>query len=157
MSSLALSSPSSQDIWKWTLTKEAIAPCFVRDALAMRESGAKDADFFWLGYTPCRSVLLVGMVVAVQVYEKRTLYTIDDGTAVIDCALRHPAPPKSKHTTVSSPSAMTKKSQHPSPKKARIERDDQTTASKPSEPPPPITEPGYPVRVVGKVGVPGLT
>lgn len=29
---------TDQQIWKWTLTKEAIAPCFVRDVLAMRQS-----------------------------------------------------------------------------------------------------------------------
>ncbi|KAF9226007.1 hypothetical protein BS17DRAFT_730241 [Gyrodon lividus] len=138
-------SPSPQDIWKWTLTKAAIAPCFVRDALAMRES---DADFFWLGYTPCRSVLLVGMVVAIQVYEKRTIYTIDDGTAVIDCLLRHPTAPKSKPATVFTPTAANTKSQRPLPKKARIERDN---APGPPAPPPPVTEPGYPVHVVGKV------
>ena len=27
------------DVWQWTLTKEAIAPCFVRDVLDMRGSG----------------------------------------------------------------------------------------------------------------------
>lgn len=75
------------DTWQWTLTKEAIAPCFVRDVLDMRDSGkscfyaqsrltfSPDADFFWLGYTPCRTVLLVGMVVAIQVYDKRAIYT----------------------------------------------------------------------------------
>lgn len=77
------------DIWQWTLTKEAIAPCFVRDVLDMRQSNSGsysicrqlhltrslDADFFWLGYTPCRTVLLVGMVVAVQTYDKRAIYT----------------------------------------------------------------------------------
>ncbi|KAF8842451.1 hypothetical protein BDN67DRAFT_965786 [Paxillus ammoniavirescens] len=151
MPSPSKQSPSAQDIWKWTLTREAIAPCFVRDVLAMRESGSIGADFFWLGYTPCRSVVLVGMVVAVQVYDKRTLYTIDDGTAVVDCVLRHPTPPKSKPATVSSPATASKKSQRPSPKKARIERDNQVTTPGPPGPPPPITEPGYSVRVVGKV------
>ncbi|KIJ61835.1 hypothetical protein HYDPIDRAFT_42336 [Hydnomerulius pinastri MD-312] len=142
MTSSTSSRPSAQDIWKWTLTKDSIAPCFVRDVLAMRESDSKDADFFWLGYTPCRTVLVVGMVVAVQVYDKRTLYTIDDGTAVIDCILRHPTPPK--HIPITAP-------KRPSPKKPRIERGTKPSALDPPELPPPVTEPGYPVRVVGKV------
>lgn len=87
-------SRSPFDIWKWTRTQAAIAPCFVRDVFSMRESGVKgmyvirgavclvlhlsslqDANYFWLGYIPCCSVLLVGMVVAVREYEKRVLYT----------------------------------------------------------------------------------
>ena len=82
------SSPSAQEIWKWTLTKDAIAPCFVRDVLSMREAGGRglsvcsitypqpclfyiaDVDFFWLGCTPCRSVLVIAMVVVVQIYKK---------------------------------------------------------------------------------------
>ncbi|KIK79323.1 hypothetical protein PAXRUDRAFT_161560 [Paxillus rubicundulus Ve08.2h10] len=164
MPSSTTQSPSAQDIWKWTLTREAIAPCFVRDVLAMRESSSiglnahahplalpEAADFFWLGYTPCRSVFLVGMVVSVQVYDKRTLYTIDDGTAVVDCVLRHPTPLKSKIETVSSQATASKKYQRPSPKKARIEHDNQITTPGPPGPPPLITEHGYSIRVVGKV------
>ena len=65
------------------------------------------ASFFWLGHIPCVSVLLVGMVVAIQTYERRTIYTsafpfgrvvsgllilpsVDDGTSVVDCIIRHP-------------------------------------------------------------------
>ena len=83
-------SPSAQDIWKWTFTKEATAHCFIRDVLSMKESTVKgpfkhpiptrtnhlaDTDFYWLGYVPCRTVLIVGIVVGIQEYEKRTLYT----------------------------------------------------------------------------------
>lgn len=132
----ASSSPSVQDIWKWTFTRDAIAPCFIRDVLSMKEAGV-DADFFWIGYTPCRSVNLVGMVVAVQVHEKRTIYTIDDGTGVVDCILRHPAPTK--------PAAESKDmARPPSPKKPK-------SSIAPPEPPIPVTEVGYVVRVVGKV------
>lgn len=106
----------------------------------MKEANAKDADFFWIGYTPCRFVNLVGMVVAVQVRENRTIYTLDDGTEVIDCILRHPAPLKptaeSKNTTRS-----------PSPKKPKS----RINSAAPSEPPIPVTEVGYVVRVVGRV------
>jgi hypothetical protein len=34
-----------------------------------------DSDFFWLGRVPCRNVRLVGMVVGVQVFEKRVIYS----------------------------------------------------------------------------------
>jgi hypothetical protein len=30
---------STAELWKWTLTHEAIAPCFVRDVFKMREHG----------------------------------------------------------------------------------------------------------------------
>ncbi|KAF8551320.1 hypothetical protein OG21DRAFT_1487110 [Imleria badia] len=140
-----------RQIWQWTLTKEAIAPCFVRDVLAMRKPNG-DTDFFWLGHTPCRTVLLVGMVVGIQVYDKRTIYTIDDGTAAINCILRHPhptlpapasrSPPRSTRVQSANP-----KPQRPSPKKPRLDK----TKLESTEPPPPITESGYPVRVVGRV------
>ena len=32
-------------------------------------------DFFWLGRVPCRSVRFVGLLVGVQVYEKRMVYS----------------------------------------------------------------------------------
>jgi hypothetical protein len=86
--------PTDQDIWKWTLTVDAIAPCWVRDVLTMRSNDMKgilflfsssttvltvqtftDADFFWLGRVPCRSVRIVGLVVGLQVYEKRIVYS----------------------------------------------------------------------------------
>ncbi|KAL0959701.1 hypothetical protein HGRIS_011396 [Hohenbuehelia grisea] len=78
----------SAEIWKWTLTKEAIAPCFLRDVLEMKDGSGKDPDFFWLGRIPCRTVRLVGLIVGVSVWEKRTVYMLDDGTAVVDCIYR---------------------------------------------------------------------
>ncbi|KAJ7498499.1 hypothetical protein FB451DRAFT_1087 [Mycena latifolia] len=91
-----MASASSNGIWQWTLTPEAIASCFAKDVLDMRESGVKDAEFFWLGRVPCRSVKLAGLVVGVQVYETRIVYSLDDGSAVMECHHRPPAPAKSK-------------------------------------------------------------
>ncbi|OJA09537.1 hypothetical protein AZE42_07002 [Rhizopogon vesiculosus] len=132
--------PCIQDIWGWTFTKEATAPCFIRDVLSMKETNVKDADFYWLGYVPCRTVLIVGIVVGIQDYEKRTLYTIDDSTAVIDCMLRHPAAPKAPTTDAN------RSLQKPRPRLY-------TTYNKslPSPPPTPVTAIGYPVQVIGKV------
>lgn len=75
---------------------------------------------------------------------------VDDGTAVVDCVLRHPqptlpaprSPPRSTgvHSSKSNPQRL-------SPKKARFEK----TKLESMEPPPPITERGYPVRVIGRV------
>ncbi|EMD35547.1 hypothetical protein CERSUDRAFT_96660 [Gelatoporia subvermispora B] len=84
-----IATPSKADIWKWTLRKDAIAKCFVKDALEMRENSPHDTDFFWLGRVPCRTVQFVGMLVGVLVQEKRIVYTLDDGTAVIDCIHKH--------------------------------------------------------------------
>src|ERR1700722_2709197 len=86
------SAHSSQELWKWTLTPAALAPCFISDVLAMTQNTDKGSliirasfiphlpyydleDFYWLGSIPCRSVLLVAMVVGVQVYERRIVYT----------------------------------------------------------------------------------
>ena len=74
-------------------------------------------EYFWLGRIPCRTVRIVGLVVGVQVWEKRTVYTLDDGTAVVDCALAHaqarpqppsPAKPKSPVKSATSSRAPTK-------------------------------------------------
>ncbi|OCH89651.1 hypothetical protein OBBRIDRAFT_819654 [Obba rivulosa] len=81
--------PSNADIWRWTLNRDAVAKCFVRDAMEMKESGTHDAEFFWLGRVPCRTVHLVGLLVGVLVQEKRIVYSLDDGTAVIDCIRKH--------------------------------------------------------------------
>ncbi|KAL4268965.1 CST complex subunit Stn1 N-terminal domain-containing protein [Pleurotus pulmonarius] len=87
--SLINPSVSNLDLWKWTLTNDAIAPCFIRDVLLMREcQSQKDVDYFWLGRVPCRTATIVGIVVGVNVFEKRTVYTVDDGTGVVDCSLR---------------------------------------------------------------------
>ncbi|KAJ3535233.1 hypothetical protein NM688_g7007 [Phlebia brevispora] len=83
---------SHQELWKWTLTTDAIAPCRIRDIFEMQEcTGGKagyDPDFFWLGRIPCRVVQFYGLVVGVQIYETRTVYTIDDGSGAIECNLR---------------------------------------------------------------------
>ncbi|KII87869.1 hypothetical protein PLICRDRAFT_112232 [Plicaturopsis crispa FD-325 SS-3] len=124
---------SDADIWKWTLTNEATAPCFVEDVFAMQDNARKDGDFFWLKSVPCRNVKLVGMVVGVAEWEKRIVYSIDDGTGVIDCFQRHQVPP-------------------PSPKKARPTKE--KTAAACHEPPVlpvPLAAVGDSVRIVGKV------
>ncbi|KAG1776314.1 hypothetical protein EV702DRAFT_1109635 [Suillus placidus] len=131
-------SPSAQDIWKWTFTKEATAPCFIRDALSMKESNARDTDFYWLGHIPCRTVIIVGIVVGIQDYEKRTLYTIDDSTAVIECVLRHRSLPKAPMNVDASRSVQ----------KSKWEA---TPPIPPPPPPTPVTAIGYPVQVIGKV------
>ncbi|KAJ7881106.1 hypothetical protein B0H14DRAFT_2706153 [Mycena olivaceomarginata] len=83
-------------IWQWTLKPEAVASCFAQDVFDMQESGTREAEFFWLGRIPCRSVKLVGLLVGVQAYEQRVIYHLDDGTAVIECHHRPPAPNQPK-------------------------------------------------------------
>ncbi|KAF7980580.1 hypothetical protein HWV62_37759 [Athelia sp. TMB] len=97
----------------------------------MSESESKDADFFWLGRVPCRVVRIVGMVVGIQVYEKRITYTIDDGSAVIECVHR-PVPP--------SPIKSKPNDKYKLPK-----------AIKPLPELEPVTVVGASVRIVGKV------
>ncbi|KAI0703670.1 hypothetical protein C8T65DRAFT_255960 [Cerioporus squamosus] len=72
-----------------------------------------DMEYFWLGRIPCRTVRLVGLIVGVQVWEKRTVYTLDDGTAVVDCAIAHaqarPPPSPAKRAPPAQPAGFTKK------------------------------------------------
>ncbi|KAJ7187263.1 hypothetical protein C8R46DRAFT_1342410 [Mycena filopes] len=83
--------PADKDLWQWTFTPEAVAPCFAKDVFEMPKSDMRDAEFFWLGRVPCRSVKLVGWLAGVQAFEKRVVYYLDDGTAVIECHHRPPA------------------------------------------------------------------
>lgn len=105
-------SHTHSEVWKWTFAPDAVAPCRVQDVHAMEEcdgtKDAKDPDFYWLGRVPCRSVLLYGVIVGVQQYEQRTVYSLDDGTAQIECNMRHMVPPSPvkasfKHHPNSSP------------------------------------------------------
>ncbi|PFH50629.1 hypothetical protein AMATHDRAFT_127208, partial [Amanita thiersii Skay4041] len=140
-----------EELWKWTLTADAVAPCFVRDVMEMKENLVAGipslmllgVDFFWLGRVPCRSVLVVGLVVGIQVYENKIVYTVDDGTAVVDCAQRiqgsknvkPPSTTKTSATRTTDPTANTTTS----------------TNTNTLTLPKPITRIGLPVNVVGKI------
>ncbi|KAF8636900.1 hypothetical protein AX17_003152 [Amanita inopinata Kibby_2008] len=131
------SGPSNvEEIWKWTMTADAVATCFIRDVFDMKENLLGDADFYWLGRVPCRTVQVIGLVVGLQVYESRILYSIDDGTAVIDCAHRVRLPPQTPN-----------KKQKPTSTRAGTD----ITIRKPQEMPKPIVRIGVPVKVVGKI------
>ncbi|KAE9406748.1 hypothetical protein BT96DRAFT_851400 [Gymnopus androsaceus JB14] len=85
---------SIDEIFKWIFTPAAVAPCFICDIRTMkRQTEKSQVDFWWLKRVPCRSVKIVGMVVGVQTYERRILYLVDDGTAVIECVHKCGAPP----------------------------------------------------------------
>jgi hypothetical protein len=82
---------SVRELHSWTFSAESIAACTIHDVLNMRKnmvdgmlilglvqldlSLCTDYDFFWLGRIPCRSVKIVGMVVGIQVYERKITYT----------------------------------------------------------------------------------
>ncbi|KAF5334647.1 hypothetical protein D9611_011981 [Ephemerocybe angulata] len=91
--------PKHKDLFSWTLSPEAIAPCHIRDVLSLQDRPENDkprgpsdklsaADFYWLGRVPCRNVQIVGIVVGVSQYESRSTYIVDDGTDIIECSLR---------------------------------------------------------------------
>lgn len=174
--------PTSTDILRWTFTRAAIASCFVKDVFEMKESGTKgkhsllrafgptldcrsDMEYFWLGCIPCRTVRLVGVVVGVQVWEKRTVYTIDDGTAVVDCALAHaqvppasPVKPKSKSATSSKDMTKSAGSSFADylPSSRKVPPLSATTNVKsinaePPPPPKPAVSVGQIARIVGRV------
>ncbi|TEB08694.1 hypothetical protein FA13DRAFT_1749790 [Coprinellus micaceus] len=90
--------PTQQQIFSWTLTPDALASCHVRDVLSLQERTESaptnkhaGSDFYWLGRVPCRNVRVMGLVVEVTQYELRALYTVDDGTGVLECVQRTPA------------------------------------------------------------------
>ena len=87
------------EIWKWCLTPAAAARCFVRDACAMGEHAGEGMsplvcppprarershsaawvdvvgfEYYLLGRVPCRTLLLVGVVVGLSEYESRAIY-----------------------------------------------------------------------------------
>ncbi|GJE94557.1 hypothetical protein PsYK624_107270 [Phanerochaete sordida] len=134
-------------LWKWTLTADAVAPCRIQDILALQEcEGAKagvDPDFFWLGRVPCRSVLTCGVIVGVQQYELRTAYFLDDGTGMIECSLRH--------NLVQPPSSPRKPSSSAMAKYQPPKRPAASGSQRPLEPPKPLAAVGDIVRVVGRV------
>lgn len=39
--------------------------------------GRADMEYFWLGRIPCRTVELVGVLVGIQAYEQRVVYTCE--------------------------------------------------------------------------------
>ncbi|KAF8478796.1 hypothetical protein JB92DRAFT_3045829 [Gautieria morchelliformis] len=88
--------PTRNQLWKWCLRADAVAQCFVRDVMQLKEDSHENRQdvFWWLGSVPCRNVKFVGMLVGAKAYEKRTIYTIDDGTGALQCV--HPHPQSSK-------------------------------------------------------------
>lgn len=184
------SNPTRQELWKWTLTQDAVAPCRVRDVFAMRANDDRgmsnrcclgniifdyshyytDVDFFWLGRVPCRSVRVVGLIVGVQAYEKRVVYSgesytstwllgtiscffnlVDDGTAVIDCVHRPEAP-------VSPTKPGPKSRPNPQPRRAMggvaLAAPISRIPATPTDPAPtlrPIAFVGTSIKVIGKV------
>ncbi|KAI0642726.1 hypothetical protein C8Q79DRAFT_1096396 [Trametes meyenii] len=156
--------PTTVEIYRWTFTKAAVASCFVEDIFKMRESGTRDLEYFWLGRIPCRTVYVVGVVVGVQVWEKRTVYTVDDGTAVIDCSHAHaqaiPLSPVKPKTGETAPSKDPRKTAGPSladylPSTRTAITPSATipkrTTKEPASPPTPVVRIGQTVRIVGRV------
>ncbi|EKM77382.1 hypothetical protein AGABI1DRAFT_130465 [Agaricus bisporus var. burnettii JB137-S8] len=116
-SSQAKTPPSSKQVWEWILTSATVVKCYVRDAIAM----SQDEE----GWSfPEASAEIVGIVVGIQAYEKKIIYSVDDGTSVIDCTHAFQQPKK------------------------RLEGD---KSSLPIEPPKPIARIGGVVDVVGRV------
>ncbi|KAF7311929.1 Stn1 domain-containing protein [Mycena indigotica] len=97
MSETTTHAAEMQALWQWTLTPEATAACLVQDVFRAREQRgdenkekAGEAEFYWVGRVPVRTVRLVGMVVGVQAYESRVVYSLDDGSGVMECQHRPP-------------------------------------------------------------------
>ncbi|TFY82731.1 hypothetical protein EWM64_g1279 [Hericium alpestre] len=131
------------EMWKWTLSRDSIAPCFVRDVLSMTESGTRGADYYLLGRIPCRIVKLVGTVVGIASYDRRTIYWLDDGTGVVDCVLPHPE-------AESRPANKPASGQVKSGKSGNLTKASTSKESVQNKIPPPVAELGGTVAVIGK-------
>lgn len=85
-------SSADEELYAWTMRREAVACCLIEDIFHLRPNPAKsessslalaiahdilcvDYDFNWLGRVPCRSVKIAGMVVGFKDYESKRIYT----------------------------------------------------------------------------------
>ena len=84
-------SPTDEELYAWTMRREAVASCLIEDILHLRPNPTKsespdlilaiicdtsvDYDFNWLGRVPCRSLKIVGMVIGIKDYESKRIYT----------------------------------------------------------------------------------
>jgi len=83
---------TDEELYAWTMRREAVAPCLTEDIFHLRPNPAKgessrlalaifcdtlfvDYDFGWLGRVPCRSVKIAGMVVGIKGYDSKRIYT----------------------------------------------------------------------------------
>ena len=83
--------PTDEELYAWTMRKEAVASCLIEDISHLRPNPAKsespssalavfcdtssiDYDFNWLGRVPCRSVKIAGMVIGIKDYESKRIY-----------------------------------------------------------------------------------
>ena len=84
--------PTDEELYAWTMRREAVASCMIEDIFHLRQNTAKSEstglilaifcdkafvgnDFNWLGRVPCRSVKIAGMVVGIKGYESKRIYT----------------------------------------------------------------------------------
>ncbi|KAI0303920.1 hypothetical protein BC826DRAFT_200777 [Russula brevipes] len=102
-----------EQLVNWVMSKDAVASCFIKDVLSMSESEHGGLPYYFLGRVPCRSISLVAIVVGAAAYERRVVYTLDDGTGTIECAFRsEEGKPESK---ASENKVVTSLARHPSP------------------------------------------
>jgi hypothetical protein len=83
---------TDEELYAWTMRREAVASCLVEDIFHLRPNSAKsksrdlalevpydvlfvDYDFNWLGRVPCRSVKIAGIIVGIKDYESKRIYT----------------------------------------------------------------------------------
>jgi len=88
----ASESPTDEELYAWTMRKEAVAPCLIEDIFHSQPNPTKgeppssilaifcdiwlvDYDFNWLGRVPCRSVKIAGMIIGIKDYESKRIYT----------------------------------------------------------------------------------
>ncbi|KZV87599.1 hypothetical protein EXIGLDRAFT_752165 [Exidia glandulosa HHB12029] len=80
--------------YRYTFSAASTAPVLARDVHELVEDRADEQrdTFFWLGTNPVRTVTVVGVVV--DTWQRETIigFSIDDGTATIECTQRHKSP-----------------------------------------------------------------
>ncbi|QRV91524.1 hypothetical protein RhiJN_19542 [Ceratobasidium sp. AG-Ba] len=80
---------SADAIKTYILRTDSIVPCSVADVRSIPQA-LKDIEAFWLGTVPCRTVRLVGILASAVEYESRSVYSVDDGTGVVNCIKKRP-------------------------------------------------------------------
>jgi len=74
-------------LWAFMLSPISIATCTCHDVHSSLKNTfvSPSESLFYLDRFPCRRAKITGLCVGVTIGENRVIYSIDDGTAVLDC------------------------------------------------------------------------
>ncbi|KAH8823461.1 hypothetical protein DL96DRAFT_1713869 [Flagelloscypha sp. PMI_526] len=103
----------SETALAYCMRADSVKPCWARDVQSMpgaAKGDQKEPEYYLLGTrrVPVRSITLVGIVVGVAEYETRCLYSVDDGSSVVECVqtISPPSPRKGANSASAKPTPL---------------------------------------------------